>query len=188
MNEPKKDRDLYDWTRIGLMVGYLAIMATLQILALTNPVYFLFNLIVMVWIIPFIVFMIIGETMKIKKSLPFWVSLVGVAIIVGIYFGWFEFFLTEDILLGVLTVILYAIIIAYIVLRYVDTDGSQAATLLILFLVLLIGTILFIVSAGLEFYSVFIIIIPVLQGIALICFAITLTVTMYLFVESVRTK
>jgi len=188
MSETNKDRDLYDWTRISLMVGYLAVMATLQIIALTNPIYFLFNLIVMVWIIPFIVFMIIGEIMDIRKRLPFWIGLVGVAIIVGIYFGWAEFFFADDILLGVLTTILYSIIIAYVILRYVDTDGPRAPTLLVLFLILLIGTALFMVSAGLEFYSVFMIVIPILQGIALICFAVTLTITLYLFVEAVKTK
>lgn len=188
MGQNIEGRDLYDWARIGLMGGYIGILASLVILALIEPVYFIFNLLVLVWVIPFVIIMVIGETTTIKRfSWGFWVALVGLAVIVGIYFGWARFFYTEGIVFGILSTALYAIIIAYIALRYADSDG-RGLTLLLLFIILITGTALFALAAGFDFYGIYMIIIPILQFVAIICFAVSLTIVMFLFVNALKTR
>lgn len=171
------ERDLMDWIRIILMTAYMGIVTTIFIIGLFESLFIIFFILVLAWIIPFVILMATGEWIK-TRTLPFYIAIVGFAVIAGLYFGYSSFFYDEDILLGIFTTALYGIMIAYIVLRYLDTDSPRQASTLLMPVIAVIGGAILIVSGIEPIASTPYLVLP-FTAIGGMCIAITLLFGFY---------
>jgi len=138
-------RDKLDWIRIALMIAYMGIVTTIFIIGIFEAGILLFFILVLAWTIPFIFLMALGEWIK-TRNLPFYISIIGFAVIAGLFFGYSKFFLEDDILMGIFTVALFGIMVSYIVLRFIDTDDRQQSSMLLVPVLAIIGGAILIAS------------------------------------------
>lgn len=178
-----------DIPRLGLVIAYIGVLISYVVIGIIDPLYFSFLLFFGAWLTPFLVVMLAGEFIK-KRNPVFWVIAVGLAVVIGLFFGWSYFFWTQDILLAILTTALYGIIIAYLVVRWIGkADGVNPAIWMYVLLLLVIVSCGCLIGGSLLSSMVDVLLGTLLEIIGYVTLSVTVVYILYwLWYVSVERK
>jgi len=166
--------------QIGLVAGYIGILITYVVIGFVEPTYFGFLLFFFAWLTPFLVVMIAGEVIKEERNPIFWIIAVGIAIVIGLFFGWGRFFWTEDIILGILSTALYSILVAYLVVRWISkSDQIETTTWIYILLLLVVVAGGCLITGNIIRVNVNILVGFILQIIGYVMFSVTVVYILY---------